>query len=150
MYITPSVENQVFAFDGAGKMVWALRVAAPRPPISRTEIEGAMERVRSRFPEAKESQIDWPEYEPALSHLLVDGHGHLYVFPYFAPGLEPEQYKVDVYSPEGERLFTGLMSSKVELWNQMLATHGDALYDVRNDKMTAEWQVIRYRLVEPF
>ena len=150
VYITPSVENQVFAFDGAGKMVWALRVAEPRRPLSRIEIDRAMETVHSRFPNAIESQIDWPEHQPALSHLLVDGHGHLYVFPYFVAGLEPDEYKVDVYSAEGERLFTGLMSSKVELWNQMLATHGDALYDVRNHKMNAEWQVARYRLVEPF
>ncbi len=150
IYLSQASEYQVFAFDAEGEMVWALRVAEPRQPLSRIEIDRTMGRVRSRFPEAKESQIDWPEYEPALSHLLVDGHGHLYVFPYFVAGLEPDEYKVDVYSAEGERLFTGLMSSKVELWNEMLATHGDALYDVRNDKMNAEWQVIRYRLVEPF
>ncbi len=150
IYLTQAGDYQVFAFDEEGEMIWALRVAEPRRPLSRIEIDRAMETVHSRFPDATENQIDWPAHEPALSHLMVDGHGHLYVFPYFVAGLEPDEYKVDVYSPDGERLFAGWMPSMVEFWNQMFATHGDAIYDIRNHKMTAEWQVVRYRLVEPF
>ncbi len=150
IYLTPAGDYQVFTFNAEGEMTWALRVAEPRQPLSRVEIDRAMETVQSRFPGAIESQIDWPQYEPALSHLLVDGHGHLYVFHYFVAGHEPDEYKVDVYSPEGERIFAGWMPSKVEFWNRMFATHADAIYDVSNHKMDAEWQVVRYRLVEPF
>ncbi len=150
VYLTPSEMNQVFAFDAAGKMVWALRVASPRQPLARSEVEGAMNRVRSRFPEAKESEIDWPEYEPALGQLWVDGHGHLYVFSYLTPGTEPRDQRVDVYSANGERLFAGLITSTIWLEAGHFATHGDHVYDVRRDWTTGEEQIARYRLVEPF
>jgi len=149
-YLTPSDNYQVLAFAAEGAMAWALRVAYSRPPVSRHEIDRAMDIVHRRFPSAKEAEIDWPAAEPALGRLFVDGHGHLYVLPYVAPGLEPEERQVDVYSAEGERLFSGLMPSLGDPWRNALATQGDFIYHLRPDNETGEWQVVRYRLVAPF
>ena len=94
--------------------------------------------------------MDWPENEPALTKILVDGHGHLYVFPYVPAGLEPEERPVDVYGKDGERLFTGLIASKIWLWADRFVAHGDFVYDVRQNGDTGENEVVRFRLVEPF
>jgi hypothetical protein len=150
IYTTPSDRYQVFAFDAKGKMVLSLRVAYPARPVSRDEIERAMDVVRQRFPEAAEGTLDWPKNEPALTKILVDGHGHLYVFPYVPAGLEPEERPVDVYGKDGERLFTGLIASKIWLWADRFVAHGDFVYDVRQNGDTGENEVVRFRLVEPF
>lgn len=149
-YLTASDNYQVLAFASEGAMAWAMRVAYSRPPVSRREIDRAMNIVHRRFPSAKEAEIDWPAAEPALGRLFVDGHGHLYVFPYVAPGLEPEERQVDVYSAQGERLFSGLMPSLGGPWRNALAVHADFIHHLRRDTETGEWQVVRYRLVEPF
>ena len=131
-------------------MVWALRVAYRNPPLSREEIDRAMDFVQQRFPGAKEGAIDWPDTEPALTKILVDGHGHLYVFPYVVAGFEPDERQVDVYSADGTPLFTGLIPSKIWLWADRFVAHGDFLYDVRENDETGENEVVRFRLVEPF
>ncbi len=52
---------------------------------------------------------------------------------------------VDIYSPKGERLFSGMIP--IDSWNAALADH---LYRVENDPDTEKQVVVRYRLVEPF
>ncbi len=52
---------------------------------------------------------------------------------------------VDVYSPAGERLLSGL--SPIDSWD---SASGDYLYRVETDPDTEERVVVRYRLVEPF
>ena len=46
------------------------------------------------------------------SPLRVDGHDHVYVFPYVSPEWSRDVRPVDVYSATGERLFAGLMSDR--------------------------------------
>ncbi len=52
---------------------------------------------------------------------------------------------VDVYSAEGVRLFAGLIPD-VE-WR---AAQGDYVYAFRTNEATAEQELVRYRLIEPF
>jgi hypothetical protein len=78
--------------------------------------------------------------------MLVDGHGHLYVFPYVPVGPEdPAPVPVDVYAPDGERLFTGM--SPPRSW---VHTSGDHIWEIGTDPTTEEYVVRKVRLVEPF
>ena len=52
---------------------------------------------------------------------------------------------MDVYSPEGERIFAGFIS--IANWSAAL---GDHLYRLETDPATDEPLIVRYRLVEPF
>ena len=98
--------------------------------------------------------VAWPEFMPALANgggglvgdhaLQIDGHGHLYVFPFVRETENPER-PVDVYSSEGELLFTGFIP--VPSWMDAV---GDSIYRFEEDERTEELQVVRYRLVEPF
>jgi hypothetical protein len=146
LYWTPANEYQVAAAGAGGAFEWALRVALPAAPYPQAQIDGMLESIRGRFPEATEATFNWPETYPVLSRLLVDGHGHLYVFPYVdsdyleAHGGRP----VDVYGPGGERLFTGMIASTWE------AALDDAVFNYEELGETEEWGVVRYRLAEPF
>ena len=82
--MTRGGEYQVQAYDRDATLRWARRVAWPRVAIEEHEIVAAIERARERIPEATRSEVDWPEARPALSHVAVDGHGHIYVYPYAA------------------------------------------------------------------
>jgi hypothetical protein len=154
VYVSQCDEYQVLSMTADGTPRWALRVALPRQPLSRQEIDAGLGIVRRRYPEAKESEIDWPDTQYSLRGLWVDGRGHLYVFPYAYPHTHGdsnhEVRPVDVYSQDGERLFGGVISAKVELWKGMFVTAGDAVYDIRTSQTTGEYEVVRYRLVTPF
>ena len=150
VYLTQSDEYQVLAFDAEGSPRWAMRVAMPRPSLFRRDIERTLENVRKRFPDALDSSIDWPAASYALSSLLLDGHGHLYVLPYIPPEFEAQEREVDVYSREGERLFAGRIVLPVGGWSGMYAASGDFMFFMSPDAETGEWEVARYRLVEPF
>lgn len=52
---------------------------------------------------------------------------------------------VDVYSAEGERLFSGMIS--ISGWT---GARGDHVYRPGTDRVTGEVEVERIRLVEPF
>lgn len=147
IYTSLCEEYQIYALDKDATMRWALRVAWDRVPITEAEIASALERVRERLPDASRSEVDWPEARPALSYLNVDGHGHVYVFPYpeSAEAAEADEVAVDVYSAEGEPLFSGLMP-RVR-WSD---AEGDFVYSRESDDSTGEERIIRYRLVEPW
>ena len=150
VYVTQADEYQVIAFERDGTQAWALRTSYLPPAVSRMEIDRAMESIRRRFPAATESEVDWPETEPALTKTWVDGHGHLYVFPYMPGlmGLEPQERPVDVYSAGGKRLFSGVINSQVWIWAARFHLHGDHLYDIRR-RPDGDEEIVRYRLVEP-
>ncbi|MBW2397617.1 MAG: hypothetical protein JRG95_25515, partial [Deltaproteobacteria bacterium] len=166
VYFTTSEEYQVFGVEASGKWRWALRVAWPRLALTNADIETTLARARERLPDAARSEVGWPEYYPALSvdsswwersahgyPVRVDGHGNVYVFPLIwedrmrqwterdAHILRP----VDVYGPDGERLFSGMM--KEVSWHD---AWGDYIYGIELNEQTDEQRVFRYRLVEPF
>ncbi len=140
-------EYQVLALDADGSARWALRVAATPTGLPEEQRDEIMEVVRRRYEDAVESEINWPERQPALATLLVDGHGHLYVFPYAYMPAEQEDARVpvDVYASDGERLFAGLMPSLS--WSH---AEGDLVYEIGPDPATEESVVRKWRLIEPF
>jgi hypothetical protein len=157
VYITRGDEYQVLAFDDTGKPRWALRGRWTRIPIERAEVVEAMARLREGVPDVLESEIDWPPSHPALSvaggreerrfaSIAVDGHGHLYVFPFFRESaIAPENSPVDVYSRNGELLFSGLIERR-----NWIVAKGDHVYGMQLDPTSQEEMVAKYRLIEPF
>ena len=91
--------------------------------------------------------IEWPALLSSLSvdSLNLDGHGSLYVFPRVPHDWEREEHPVDVYSADGDLLFSGLMPTRD--WR---AAWGDFIFTLERDPVTEEQAVIRYRLVEAF
>jgi hypothetical protein len=145
VYTSLSEEYQVYALNKNGTMGWALRVSWDRVPIREDEITSAIEQVRERTPDASRSEVDWPSFRPALSRVQVDGHGHVYVFPYPDNDDETDHAAVDVYSDEGEHLFSGFMRSI--RWTD---AQGDFLYSRESDDDTGEERILRYLLAEPW
>ena len=149
VYVTFRSEYQVMAANASGQPEWALRAAWSRRPFTEQWKATRMESLRERAPEARESQLDWPEFQRALRSINVDGHGHVYVFPIenVPEGLSEEGLSpVDVYSASGARLFSGFAPHSN--WS---AAKGDYVYALANAFVgDDEPSVIRYRLVEPF
>jgi hypothetical protein len=162
IYTVAGDEYQVLAFAPDGTVRWALRTTMRRPVLTDARIDEALQRlaeVRTPAgmldPRPQRSEVDWPAALPALAGrpsthsftapLRVDGHGHLYVFPFIPDDWDRQERPVDVYSPAGERLFSGMMA--ITRWN---AARDQFVYAVGTDPVTEEYQVIRYRLVEPF
>ena len=144
IYTAEGEEYQVHAFAHDGTPRWALRVAWKRLPITEEEIVAALDRVRERVADARRSEVYIPEHKPALGYVAVDGHGHLYVFPWLEDS-EAEENAVDVYSRDGERLFSGWMPTLS--WSD---ARDDFVYGRESDDDTGEERIIRYRLVERF
>lgn len=144
IYVSTGSEYQVLALELTGAAKWALRVPWSRAPVLPDEIERAFSRVRARAPDVAKSDIDWPELLPALPGMRVDGHGHLYVFP-DRRGIGGTLGPVDVYSPDGSRVFAGKRSGRY--WE---AASGDYVYEIQSNQQADEVEVVRYRLVEPF
>ena len=162
VFVSPFDEYQIFAYEPGGTMVWALQVAGERPPISAGEIDYFMEIHNRRFPNRSAAMVDWPERQYALADLKVDGHGHLYVFPYSPKGTPADEPRfVDVYSPEGERLYSGTISGRMfttayAMYNGPMlevawqAARDDRVWGLAENAETGNREVVRYRLVEPF
>ncbi|MGD8327992.1 MAG: hypothetical protein PVJ49_01070 [Acidobacteriota bacterium] len=104
----------------------------------------------------RRSDVNWPDSMPALvgpmihpwAHLeplRVDGHGHLYVFPFIPGSWDRPEQPVDVYSTDGEHLFSGMIP--MVRWE---SARGDYVYGIRRDPDTDESTAVRYRLIEPF
>ncbi len=85
--------------------------------------------------------------------MRVDGEGNVYVFPFIredgAWNSKDRPYDllrpVDVYSPEGELLFAGMMPEI-----SWLDAAGEHVYGLEFDPVTDEQRAVRYRLVKPF
>lgn len=145
IYVTASDEYQVLAVSPAGEPAWALRAAVAPRPMSAERRDAWLAPMRERFSQVVRFDVDWPEREPALAGLQVDGHGHLYVYPFVTRADATSEVPVDVYGRDGERLFAGTMVNR--RWQ---AAHGSFVYDLERDPETQEVKVVRYRLVEPF
>lgn len=152
VYVTQASEYQVHAFDAQASPRWALRTAWERTNVTQSDRERAVLRSVGDTP-ADSLAVQWPELNPALESvkgtqggraLLVDGHGHLYVFPFVREPVEG-RFPVDVYDADGERLFAGFIA--INEWRDAL---GDYVYGLEARESDAEAVAVRYRLVEPF
>ena len=146
IYLTPSDEYQVLSVSADGDPRWALRVAWDRMPLTEEDKQAAVLGHTTPPAELNTLDIEWPAHHAALARdsLHVDGHGHLYVFP-FVRDEEAEIRPVDVYDAAGERLFSGLIG--VHGWSD---ASGDFVYRFDADPASGEQIVVRHRLVEPF
>lgn len=143
IYASFCAEYQVHAFDEGAGARWALRQPWDREPFTREDIDQAIGDLRESIEDADLSEVEWPEQYPALDEMTVDGHGRLYVFPFFRPE-DSDERPVDVYSRDGERLFSGWIPRTSWLFAQ-----DDYIYGRESDDETGEERIIRYRLVWP-
>jgi hypothetical protein len=162
VFVSPFDEYQIFAYEPGGTMVWALQVGGERQPISDGEIDHFMEIHVRRFPNRSAAMVDWPEREYALADMKVDGHGHLYVFPYVPKGTPADAPRpVDVYSIAGERLYSGTISGRMfttayAMYNGPMlevawqVADGDLVWGLAETAESGDLEVVRFRLVEPF
>jgi hypothetical protein len=152
VYVTGASEYQVHAFEADGSARWALRSTWERLPVDDDDLQRAVLRgVGDTQP--RDLDVTWPQYNPALAGeagsaggraLLLDGHGHLYVFPFVREPVDG-RFPVDVYGADGERLFAGWIA--VNGWEDAL---GDFVYRFETRASDEESLVVRYRIVEPF
>lgn len=156
---TEGPEYTVYSLGPTGDINWALRVAWERVELTDDMIDRALKTVRAHIPDAKREEVNWPSHLPALSipertgiagvgrgaPLTVDGHGHLYVFPFVVDQQEHGDRPVDVYGLDGELLFSGMMPNR-----SWLTARGDYVYGIEVDEDTGEQVIVRYRLLESF
>jgi hypothetical protein len=146
VYATAGTEYQILSLDPEGSTRWALRVAHERVPFTDEDRTRILDLLRNNIPDLDDSGTQWPDRIGSIGDLAVDGHGHLYVYamqPLYAP--TPELVAVDVYAPDGERLFAGM--APPFRWTDAA---GDFVYGTRRNEQTEEDEPVRYRLVEPF
>ena len=144
LYLTRGDEYQIVALTATGRVKWALRVAMSAPRVTSEVIQGAIEKIREWIPDARPGEIPWPDRLAMIEELRVDGAGNLYVFPIAWPSPEGDEVPVDVYSPDGVRLFSGMISNR-----DWVTAQADYLYGF-GESGTGDAVVVRYRLVEPF
>lgn len=156
IYLTGGDEYQVLALGPSGETRWALRVPWPREPVTQEEIEASLEPHRRQFSDETLAGVRWPEIRPALAGfpkfrqhdrpLQLDGHGHLYVFPYFPMAwLRDDRLRpVDVYSSDGSLIFSGMMPNR-----DWVTAHGDHVYGIQ-EEAEGNYVVLRHRLIAPF
>lgn len=146
-YFTEGDQYQILSLDGEGAARWALRVAWERQPYSEEEIAYHLANARKDNPGLTRADVEIAEAPPTLSHMQVDGHGHLYVFLRTFRTAEDaaEELPVDVYDAGGNRLFAGTVPEI--FWR---AVSGDFVYAFVYDRQADEQTIVRFRLDEPF
>ncbi|MFW6198872.1 MAG: hypothetical protein ACOC5E_03520 [Acidobacteriota bacterium] len=166
IYFTGAEEYEVTAFDRSGARRWELQVDWGRDPLPAEEVDRAlgasaeMLRAMGEAPEVDASSVEnVPDRLPALGAIKVDGHGHLWVFPYVYwdprdPASLPPMVPVDVYDSAGERLYAGRIPSRFALhvdqdpaWS---VAWRDSVWGIETDLDTGEQSLVRHRLEEPF
>lgn len=145
-YITTGREYEILALSPQGTR-WLLRVPTTKQPLPDGEIEGALRAVRRQVPGVRRSDVQWPEDLPALRDIVVDGHGHLYVFPTTESVRSTSTIgrPVDVYDSAGTRIYAGFINGRP--W---IAARGDYVYYTTLDSDTRVPTILRRRLREPF
>jgi len=146
VYTTAGRQYQVYAFDLAGRALWALRAARAAPEFTEAHREAVLAPLREEIAGIDRLEAEWPVSLNTIGDVVVDGHGHLYVFEYILRDLVPQEgRRVEVYARDGERLFAGLTDA--EPWQ---AAHQDHVYMFRRNPGTEEPELVRLRLVELF
>jgi len=140
-YVAVNDEYAVRAISAGGEELWKLEVPWEADPVTSADIDRAMDDIVG----FSRRDFQWPERFPAITFIAVDGHGHLYVSPRIDVSENPARRPVDVFSPEGVHLFSGMMPRMV--WDTSL---GDFVYVAGLEPGTNERIVRRYRLIEPF
>jgi hypothetical protein len=110
-----------------------------------SDVDRYLEEARKENPDTIRSEISWPDYFPALAGIGTDGYGFLYVFPYLEDFPLHETVPVDVYSPGGERVFSGMIDN-----HRWTAARGDHVYRIGIAEGDREYRVWRYKLSAPF
>ncbi len=151
IYLTAVHEYQVLAMSPEGTLLWALRVAGPRPAISVHLKERVVWQATGKDGGLKPDDLDWPSGYRAIARLLTDATGRLYLMPnvHFADK-PPARVPVDVYSTDGERLAAGFLPARWPKLGNFLAPWtfavGEHVYGLREDA-AGETVAIRYRLI---
>lgn len=144
LYLTPSDRYEVAALRIDGVLEWALVVPWPRQATRAAEKRRVLSAFRRLMPDATESEIVWPAYEPAIERIMTDGDGELHVFPYVSESLGAATRPVDIYDRTGQLLHTAQAPNL--LWD---AAWQEFVYDVRPSDVTGGYEIVRYRLVKP-
>jgi hypothetical protein len=144
LFVTPVLEYQVLAMQPTGDVDWALRVAWRRLRFSDYMKQSMVESLAEIFQTEDEigpDDLDWEILYPAITTVLTDDAGRLYVFPGIPAEKEglPESRPVDVFSPRGEFLAAGIVPAT---WRY---ARGEYVYGTRPDE-NEENVVVRYRL----
>lgn len=147
VYATAGDEYQVVAVGADGTYAWALRVAWPVEPFTEERKQQLIDAYVAPREEFTDPTYLWPQRYAAIENLEIDGRGRLWVFPYvYRPvGVDPgpqSPVPVDIYSPAGELLFTGL--SPIGAWD---GQHGAYVFCIEDDGETGEQIVARYRVL---
>jgi len=163
VYVSHLEQHQLFAYGLNGSLRWALQVPTKRPPLSRPEKEWATEWFRGQgYENIEVSDVEWLDKQYALADVKVDGQGRIYAFHWVPRGTVVDRLPVDVYSPDGARIFAGWMVGDIDnlYWQgswkpgPMLAdawqtARGEFIYGVREDPDTGIWTVVRHWLEFP-
>lgn len=131
-YVGVIEQYQVFAYRPDGSLRWALQTDSEAPASG-----------------------------PVIGDIKIDGHGHLYVFPYIPKDTAAQVPRpVDVFSEDGEHLYSGLIRGR--LFEVVLATGEGPMLDLAWQAAEGDtvwglaaapaggYEVVRYRLNEPF
>lgn len=140
VYLTDARTYRVLAIDANGTLAWSIEVSQDSLPPAPADVARALSLVRSGFPGARRDEFVWPD-RPAISRILVDGHGRLLVFPYRSPWAGTGERPVDIYGPGGE-LVHRAVAPDVLWW----AARGDLVYSVRKSHDSEDEEVVVYRL----
>ena len=141
VYVTPAVRYEVTAVDTGGDIKWRLEVPWPTGAVDPIDQEVVMASLKPSLPQISARDITWPT-RPAISRLLTDGRGRIFVYPYvsrFAEGVA--ERPVDIYSPDGQ-LLSNATAPNV-LWR---AAREDFVYASRENMSNGTFEVVRYRL----
>jgi hypothetical protein len=140
-----SAEYRIYLADAAGRTTLIVEKPANPQEISAAEKSW----IREKSPiladwngpvEDPRKEMIFPEKRPLFERLLSDDLGRIYALE-IQPVLEPESpYRADVFSRDGVLLYRLSISVKPFL------IKSGFLYEVRKDKDTDEFQVIRYRI----
>lgn len=152
VYAAPVGAYEVVAKEVDGTPLWAIRALQEPSPFQATQpyLDRIFERYRYHPEDGtpQPSDVRWPEYEPAIERIDVDGHGNLYVFPWFdSLSRRGQERPVDVYTPDGDRILTALIPDFD--WDDAL---GDYVYGIAVGPVGPETQIeraVRYRMVLP-
>lgn len=143
IFVTAAQEYQVHCYGADDQHLWALRVDWPRVPIDEEVISGIVERSLEFTPEDA-ARTSWPETLPAIRWIGTDDAGNLYVFPNVGSRGPERMSAVDIYAPNGERLFAGFMT--LSSWD---AKQGPYLFTLRYQREDFETAIVRrYELPE--
>ncbi len=162
VYVPGAYLYQIGAVNDSGETLWAMRNAGPWQPFPSAYARRREALYEEWYPGIPTSEFQWPERAPAFAGLEVDGHGHLYVFPWLDTVRESGMWSpataaaatqdkpVDVYSADGERIFTGYFPARGIPFREWEEARSGFVYRFVEFNDSQGPVLVRYRLVEPF